>query len=139
MLKAPTHLERRAGAKAPAIGLLDRIRRLFGWSTSAEADADGSSGDPNALGPAFRSGSPAELAMVYNILRLRDLRVEDVMTPRADIEAVAEDRLAGGCRRDAFETGGYSRMPVYRETLDDPVGFVHLKDLALEIRLWPER
>lgn len=123
-------LERSAGAPTPAVGLLDRIRRLFGWSTSAEADADGSSGDPNALGPAFRSGSPAELAMVYNILRLRDLRVEDVMTPRADIEAVAEDRSLEDVV-DAFESGGYSRMPVYRETLDDPVGFVHLKDLAL--------
>ena len=122
--------ERSPGAQAPVSGLTGWIRRFFGWNGSAEADGDDPAGDPNALGPAFRSGSPAELAMVHNILRLRDLRVEDVMTPRADIEAVAEDDTLENVVA-AFETGGYSRMPVYRETLDDPLGFVHLKDLAL--------
>ena len=68
--------------------------------------------------------------MVQNILRLRDLRVEDVMTPRADVEAVAEDATLEDVIQ-AFDIGGFSRMPVYRETLDDPLGFVHMKDLAL--------
>lgn len=86
--------------------------------------------DPTSLGPAFSSSAPAELAMVTNILRLRDLRVEDVMTPRADIEAVAEDASLDEVIA-AFARGSLSRLPVYRETLDDPIGFVHLKDLAL--------
>ncbi len=68
--------------------------------------------------------------MVRNILRLRDLRVEDVMTPRADIIAVAEDATPSEVIA-ASRNGFHSRLPVYRETLDDPIGFVHLKDLAL--------
>jgi magnesium and cobalt transporter len=103
---------------------------LFGWQSSDVADAADPVRDPNALGPAFRSGTPAELAMVQNILRLRDLRVEDVMTPRADIDAVAEDAALEDVI-SAFETSSFSRLPVYRETLDDPQGFVHMKDLAL--------
>lgn len=83
-----------------------------------------------ALGPAFRNTTPAELAMVMNILRLRERRVIDVMTPRADIVAVeVEAGLASVVA--AFERGSFSRLPVYRDTLDDPIGFVHLKDIAL--------
>ncbi len=82
------------------------------------------------LGPAFRDTSPAEVAMVMNILRLRELRIVDVMIPRADIVAVAADASLAGVIA-AFEHGSLSRLPVYRETLDDPIGFVHLKDVAL--------
>ena len=82
------------------------------------------------LGPAFSDTTPAEMAMVKNILRLRDQRVIDVMIPRADIVAVAEDAPLANVVT-AFEHGSLSRLPVYRETLDDPIGFVHLKDIAL--------
>ena len=59
--------------------------------------------------------------MLANILRLREVRVEDVMVPRADIEAVEIDITLGDLLA-SFEKSGHSRMPVYRETLDDPVG-----------------
>lgn len=82
------------------------------------------------LGPAFAGSNPAELAMIQNILRLRDLRIDDVMTPRADVMAVSETAdLAAVIAM--FERGSFSRLPVFRETLDDPIGFVHLKDIAL--------
>lgn len=104
--------------------------RLFGWSATGDSDQVPLPGDVEALGPAFRDSSPAELTMVWNILRLRDLRVEDVMTPRADIVAVAEDAALDEVI-SIFAQGTLSRLPVYRETLDDPRGFIHLKDLAL--------
>jgi len=58
----------------------------------------------------------------------KSLRVDDVMTPRADIVAVEiscpfEDVLA------RFLDAEHTRMPIYRETLDDPVGQVHVKDV----------
>ena len=127
------------GAEPPERGLRDAeqtatpssfFRRLFGLNSDELSDGADLVSDPDALGPAFRSGTPAELAMVQNILRLRDLRVEDVMTPRADIEAVDQDATLEDVIT-AFDSGGFSRMPVYRETLDDPLGFVHMKDLAL--------
>jgi CBS domain containing-hemolysin-like protein len=72
--------------------------------------------------------SPEERAMLANILRLREVRVDDAMVPRADIDAVELDVTLAGLL-EAFQKSGHSRMPVYRETLDDPVGFVHIKDL----------
>ena len=73
--------------------------------------------------------SPEERAMIANILRLREVRVDDVMVPRADIEAVEHRRRRSASCSTAFEKSGHSRMPVYRETLDDPLGLVHIKDL----------
>lgn len=72
--------------------------------------------------------SELERVMIANILRFGALRVEDVMVPRADIvaidgEATLQDLLF------EFEKVGHSRIPVYRGTLDDPTGMVHVKDL----------
>jgi CBS domain containing-hemolysin-like protein len=72
--------------------------------------------------------SPEERAMLANILRLRDVRVDDVMVPRADIDATDID-VPIGALLASFRESGHSRMPVYRETLDDPVGLIHIKDL----------
>ena len=72
--------------------------------------------------------SPEERVLLGNILRLREVRIEDVMVPRADIDAI-EETAALGKLMEAFHESGHSRMPVYRETLDDPRGMVHIKDL----------
>ncbi|MCO4316902.1 hemolysin family protein [Phyllobacterium sp. 21LDTY02-6] len=76
--------------------------------------------------------SPEERAMLHNILRLRELRVEDVMIPRADIEAV-EISTSLGDLLEMFEKSGHSRMPVFAETLDDPRGMVHIRDVVNHI------
>jgi CBS domain containing-hemolysin-like protein len=76
--------------------------------------------------------SPAERAMLNNILRLREVRVEDVMVPRADIEAV-EISITLGELMMIFAKSGHSRMPVYAETLDDPRGMVHIRDAVAHI------
>ena len=74
------------------------------------------------------SFSNQERVMIANILRFGSLRVEDVMVPRADIEAIEETASLKELLTH-FETIGHSRIPVYRETLDDPTGMVHVKDL----------
>ena len=72
--------------------------------------------------------SPVERAMLNNILRFREVRVEDVMVPRAEIEAVDQDTTVGELMM-LFHDTGRSRMPVYGETLDDAKGMVHIRDL----------
>ncbi|MFD1744771.1 hemolysin family protein [Rhizobium helianthi] len=72
--------------------------------------------------------SAEERAMLHNILRFREVRVEDLMVPRADIEAV-DMTISLGELLIHFETTGRSRMPVFNDTLDDPRGFVHIRDL----------
>ncbi|SMD04475.1 CBS domain-containing protein [Rhizobium sp. RU36D] len=66
--------------------------------------------------------------MLHNILRFREVRVEDIMVPRADIEAV-DQNVSLAELLTLFDESGRSRMPVYRETLDDPRGMVHIRDL----------
>ena len=69
-----------------------------------------------------------ERALIANVLRLRGTTADDVMVPRADIVAmpvdVTLDQALEQIRRE-----GHSRLPVYREQLDEIVGMVHIKDV----------
>ena len=56
------------------------------------------------------------------------LTVEDVMIPRAEITAIDDDTSLEDLAA-AFKDAGHSRLPVYKESLDDPTGLVHVKDL----------
>ena len=71
--------------------------------------------------------SPEERNMFKNLLGFRDVRLDDVMVPRAEIEAVEAD-IAPKDLLERFDACGHSRMPVYRDTLDQPIGMVHVKD-----------
>ena len=65
------------------------------------------------------------------ISKLKTLRVEDVAIPRADIVSVSSELDSDALIKE-FRDSGYSRLPVYEDTLDNPIGMVHLKDLALK-------
>ena len=66
--------------------------------------------------------------MVDAAERFHLLRVDDVMVPRADIVAI--ETIASLTElTQAFKAAGHSRLPVYKETLDDPTGMVHIKDV----------
>jgi CBS domain containing-hemolysin-like protein len=73
--------------------------------------------------------SEQERLMLANLLEFGELRVDDVMVPRADIVAV-EEKTPLGDLVTLFREAQHSRLPVYRETLDDPVGIVLLKDVV---------
>lgn len=79
-------------------------------------------------GPSLRQ---EEREMLFNVIEYAALRVDDVMVPRADIVAVNADISYADLVR-VFADGSHSRMPVYRETLDEVVGMVHVKD-ALKV------
>jgi len=107
------------------------LRGLLRFASDAFSAPDGDEhGDADEMHARLAGLGAAERAMVANILRLSELRVVDVMTPRADIIAVSGTASLEEVMQ-AFEQGQLSRLPVYGETLDDPRGFVHLKDLAL--------
>ena len=69
-----------------------------------------------------------ERSMVLNILNFGELKVADVMVPRADIIAVEATTPLPDLVR-MFRDAQHSRLPVYRDTLDNPIGMVHIKDL----------
>ena len=69
-----------------------------------------------------------ERALIANVLRLRGMTADDVMMPRADIVAMPVD-LTLDQAMELIRREGHSRMPVFREQLDDIVGMVHIKDV----------
>jgi len=98
-------------------GFLGRILEAF--SGGEEAAAEPVSGD-----------QPTAHHRPHGMINLRRMRVEDVAIPTAEIVAVPstismEDLV------NVFRESGMTRIPVYEGTLDTPLGFVHLKDLAL--------
>lgn len=96
-----------------------RLFEVLGGDGDAE-DSDGHA--PEVLSDTSGRGSLANLTR---------MRVEDVMIPKVEIVAVPTD-----IRKDdlveVFRDSGLSRLPVYKGTLDSPVGMVHLKDFALK-------
>lgn len=78
-----------------------------------------------------RASAAGARQMLVNLRKMGGLRVENVAIPRADIVAVADD-ISLTDLMDVFRESGYSRIPVFAETLDNPMGLIHLKDVALE-------
>lgn len=70
----------------------------------------------------------SEIALIRNALKLRDRSVSDVMVPRADIQGVELSTPLSELVQRMSEDA-HSRLPVYRETLDEAVGMVHVKDV----------
>jgi len=111
----------RSGKERHKAGLLARI---FGKTPEQRPNAaysNGRSPDANASAAAPAGG----------VMNLNRVTVEDVMIPRAEIVSVPAEigleSLVG-----IFRDSGLTRLPVFDETLDRPLGFVHLKDLALK-------
>ncbi|WP_254070334.1 hemolysin family protein [Acidisphaera sp. L21] len=113
---------------------LHGIRQLF-WRRNAEhslrdsiaelvQEAEDATQQPGELPELDRQ----ERALIANVLRMRGTTADDVMIPRADIIAmpvdVTLDQALEQIRRE-----GHSRMPVFREQLDEIVGMVHIKDV----------
>jgi CBS domain containing-hemolysin-like protein len=114
-------------AREPGDSWIHRVlRAMFGWkpnSIRADLEVVLEAGAPGETG-----FSPEERTMLQNILALRGRRIDDVMVPRADIIAVQQD-IALGELIKVFEGAGHSRLVVYNDTLDDPAGMVHIRDV----------
>jgi CBS domain containing-hemolysin-like protein len=72
---------------------------------------------------------PEEREMLLRIMRFWALRIDDLMVPRADIVAIDETESVAELLK-TFDSAGVSRVPLFRETLDDPRGMIHIKDLV---------
>ncbi len=75
-----------------------------------------------------RSFTQEEEDMLQNVIGFGSSRVEDCMVPRADIIGVDKDAKNKDVLK-LFSDSNHSRIPVYKETLDDPIGMLHMKDL----------
>jgi CBS domain containing-hemolysin-like protein len=76
--------------------------------------------------------SAQERVMLANLLRFGGIRVQDVMVPRVEIVA-AEQSMPLSELVQLFRDAQHSRLPVFRESLDDPTGLVHVKDVLARL------
>jgi CBS domain containing-hemolysin-like protein len=79
-------------------------------------------------GAAVADENDSELMMVSGVMAFSSRQVREVMTPRTDIVAIEENAPLEEIRL-VFAGSGYSRIPVFRDTLDDIVGMLHAFDL----------
>jgi len=115
-------------------GLLERLRSFLGLRSDNVRDMleelietrEGSAGPEAPI-------DENERALLKNILSLRDKSAHDVMVPRAHIIAVAHS-IGFDDLMTQFVEAGHSRLPVFRETLDDVIGMVHVKDVLIASR-----
>ena len=108
-------------AEPPPRGLLGRLLSAFSPGEPA--------GDAPSSGSASTAANPG--GVLVGMGNLRRLRVDDVAVPKVDIVAVPLD-IGKDDLVAVFREHGFSRLPVYKGTLDHPQGLVLLKDLALQ-------
>ncbi len=112
--------------------LITRILARLGLRSSGTLRDDLEDALSSQSSDADDAFSPEERAMINNILRLREMRVEDVMVPRADVDGIDINVTLDELLLE-FENSGHSRLPVFSETMDNPLGMVLIKDLLLYV------
>ena len=76
--------------------------------------------------------TPSERAILQNVLQLGEKHIDDVMVPRVDIQAVDSESTLGQLI-EQFRRVNHSRIPIYKDSLDNITGFVHVKDALRRI------
>jgi magnesium and cobalt transporter len=123
-LSAPTILNRLSsilGTRIRRRGQEHGVRESIAELVQEAADAPHTEGEIPEL-------DRQERALIANVLRLRGTTADDVMVPRADIIAMPAD-LTLDQALELIRREGHSRMPVFREQLDQIVGMIHIKDV----------
>jgi CBS domain containing-hemolysin-like protein len=117
------------GPRAESGGLIGCIKRVFGFGRSDETLRESLEGvlDRHAEEDGTDSFRADAKSMMLNLIEFSGLRVDDVLVPRAEIIAVDACSTVAELL-EYFLDAGHSRLPIYRDTLDEPVGMVHIKD-----------
>ena len=115
------------------------VMRFFGISTEHETSLVSEDEVKYLIREGRKSGifEPSEEDLIHSVFRFTDTVVKEVMVPRTEIVAVEADSDIDVILRTMNEKG-FSRLPVYSETIDNIIGIVYLKDiLALHMENKP--
>ena len=103
------------------------LNKFFLKKNNKKVDLESTRGEVRSLGK--KAGlSYYDRVMLDNVIGFSSIEVEEAMVPRADIVAISEKSTLNECI-DIFRKAAHSRLPVYRETLDEVIGMVHVKDI----------
>jgi CBS domain containing-hemolysin-like protein len=107
--------------------LISKLRRRLGSKQSDLGETVATAIESHAEETGARALHGDARSMVKNVIGFSDLRVKDLMVPRVNIVAVAEESTMRALLGEFIEAN-HSRLPIYRESLDDVAGMVHVKD-----------
>ncbi len=110
----------------PGPSMFDRVRAVFGIGAPSIRDDLEDALEDTGADSVF---SVQERAMMRNVLGLHEVRVVDIMVPRADVIAVGLHMTLSEVLA-VFREVGHSRLPVHGDTLDDPRGMIHIRDFV---------
>ena len=103
------------------------FNKFFLKKNEKKIDLESTRGEVRSLGK--KAGlSYSERVMLDNVIGFSSIEVEEAMVPRADIVAVSETITLEDCI-NIFRKAAHSRLPVYKGTLDEIIGMVHVKDI----------
>jgi magnesium and cobalt transporter len=119
---------RNGGSLARLRNLLRLLRRPASRGPEAAMEALIAAADLDGETPI----TPQERFLIGNILKVHERNAGNVMVPRVDIVALDIDQPFSEVVKCMVEHG-HSRVPVYRETLDDVIGFIHVKDVLAPV------
>ncbi|HXW21478.1 MAG TPA: hemolysin family protein, partial [Rhodomicrobium sp.] len=122
-----TPLEHETGKTKTSSSWLQRMAANLGFTSGVTLRETLESAIQEMGAEDDQSLSPQERLMLLNVLEFGETKVSEVMIPRADIVAVEENQTVAELL-NLFARIGHSRVPVFRESLDNPVGMVHIKD-----------
>lgn len=116
----------------PKLSLLGAVRSWVKHTVGSKSDASLKETLEEIIdehdGQADDRLEPEERVMLHNVLSFGDTKVSDIMIPRTDIMAVSKDISLAELKAHILEQK-HTRIPVYEETLDHVIGFLHVKDL----------
>lgn len=128
-----------AFAADPFHRLFDRTRRREQIQEGSDDEEDEDNGDDiQALidvGAAEGILEEEEGELIHSIIEFGDTQVSEVMTPRPDIVGIPADSTVREAR-DVIIESKYSRLPVYRDQIDNVEGMIYVRDL---LQCWPEK
>src|SRR5947207_4822664 len=105
--------------------LLRRLRRRRGPREPIDAVIAAATAEGEPI-------TPQERVLIANVFKVHDRTAADAMVPRVDIVALDVEQSFADVVKCMIEHG-HSRLPIYRETLDDVIGFVHVKDVLAAV------
>jgi CBS domain containing-hemolysin-like protein len=135
-LVAARPLEIFAKVFSPVLAVLNYAGRLIGKSIGLSSNLDHTSVYTEeelrqlvALSEESGQINQEERNLINKVFEFSETTVKEAMIPRTEIIAIPEDSTLDEISR-CFDESGYSRVPVYRDSLDDIIGFIHSKDLV---------
>lgn len=116
--------------------LLDRIRSLLRKKTNLQKGADLAEEIHDLMNEGQAKGliSDEESDMVYGVLDLKETKAHSIMIPRTEISSASINSTLGEVLKLVSDCG-HTRIPFYKDTIDEIVGILHAKDL---LKLWGE-